>query len=134
MQEFGKKLSRAMELCNEADIRYEDYIDRVLCIPRNAAKDIRKVGASNVNPSIGFENMKTVASVKKSADRQEIERRFLEGGKSHATVREMKKHKAMQAKGEDPKSKLEKEKNRLKKTIAQLEQRLEYVEESLANL
>ncbi|MCI5606409.1 MAG: hypothetical protein MR420_03030 [Spirochaetia bacterium] len=134
MQEFGKKLSRAMELCNEADIRYEDYIDRVLCIPRNAAKDIRKVGASNVNPSIGFENMKTVASVKKSADRQEIEQGFLEGGKSPATVREMMKQKAMQAKGEDPKSKLEKEKNRLKKTIAQLEQRLEYVEESLANL
>lgn len=134
MQEFGKKLAKAWELCKEADIRYEDYIDRVLCLPRNAEKDIRKVGASNVNPAIGFENMKVVASVKKPDDRANIEKDFLDGGKSPATVREMMKQKSAQARGDDPKSKLEKEKNRLEKTIAQLTQRLELVEESLANL
>jgi len=134
MQEFGKKLSRAWELCKEADIRYEDYIDRVLCLPRSAEKDIRRVGATNINPAIGFENMKTVASVKKADARAAIEQDFLEGGKSPATVRELMKQKSAQSKGEDPKSKLEKEKNRLEKTIASLTQRLEVVEESLASL
>ena len=134
MQEFGKKLARAFDLCNEADIRYEDYIDRVLCLPRNAAKDIRKVAAVEVNPSIGFENMKVVASVKKKDDRAALEQQFVEGGKSPASVREMMKQQAAKARGDDPKVKLEREKSRLEKTIAQLTQRLEYVEESLANL
>ena len=134
MQEFGKKLARAWELCKEANIRYEDYIDRVLCLPRNTAKDIRRVSAANVNPAIGFDNMKVVASVKKSDDRAAVEKEFLNGGKSPATVREMMKQQATKAKGEDPKTKLEREKSRLEKTIAQLTQRLEYVEESLASL
>ena len=134
MQEFGKKLAKAYELCQAAEVRYEDYIDRVLCIPRNSAKDIRKVAAVEVNPAIGFDNMKVVASVKKQDARAEVEQEFLEGGKSPSTVREMMKQKAAEAKKVDPKSKLEKEKNRLEKTISQLTQRLEYVEESLANL
>ncbi len=134
MKEFGKKLARAMELCKEADIRYEDYIDRVLCLPRNSEKDIRKVGAVEVNPAIGFDNMKVVASVRKKDARAEVEQQFVEGGKSPATVREMMKQKSAEARGVDPKTKLEKEKSRLEKTIAQLTQRLEYVEESLANL
>lgn len=134
MQEFGKKLAKAWELCKENNIRYEDYIDRVLCLPRSAEKDIRKVGAVEVNPSIGFENMKTVASVKKKDDRANIEQEFMQGGKSPSSVREMMKQKARERRGDDPKTKLEKERNRLEKTIAQLTQRLEIVEESLAQL
>lgn len=134
MKEFGKKLAQAFDLCKEADVRYEDYIDRVLCLPRNTEKDIRKVSAVDVNPSIGFDNMKIVASVKKKDDRAEVEQEFLQGGKSPSTVREMMKQKSAQARGVDPKTKLEKEKSRLEKTIAQLTQRLELVEESLANL
>lgn len=134
MKEFGKKLARAWELCNEADIRYEDYIDRVLCLPRSAEKDIRKVGSIDVNPSIGFDNMKVVASVKKKDERADIEKQFVEGGKSPASVREMMKQKSLEAKGLDPKTKLEREKSRLEKTIAQLTQRLEIVEENLASL
>lgn len=134
MQEFGKKLARAMELCKEADIRYEDYIDRVLCLPRKSELEIRKVGAVEVNPAIGFDNMKVVASVKKRDDRATVEQQFVEGGKSPASVREMMKQKSAEARSADPKSKLEKEKSRLEKTIAQLTQRLELVEESLANL
>lgn len=136
MKEFGQKLARAFDLCKEADIRYDDYIDRVLCLPRNSAKDIRKVGASDVNPAIGFENMKVVASIKKPDERASVQQDFLEGGKSPATVRELMKQKAAAGRtnDNDPKTKLEKEKQRLEKSIAQLTQRLEYVEESLANL
>lgn len=134
MQEFGKKLAKALELCKTANIRYDDYIDRVLCIPRNTEKEIRRVSAADVNPAIGFDNMKVVASVKKKDERSAIEQEFINGGKSPATVREMMKQKAAKARGEDPKTKLEREKSRLEKTIAQLTQRLEYVEESLANL
>ncbi len=133
MQEFGKLLIKAHELCEQANIRYEDYIDRVLCLPRNTAKDIQKVARVEVNPAIGFENMKIVASARKKDAREEAEKEFLEG-KSPASVREMMKQKAQCATKVDARGKLEKEKNRLEKTIAQLTQRLEFVEESLANM
>ena len=73
------------------------------------------------------------ASVRKKDERQEVEKEFLDG-KSPASVREMMKQKAACATKMDARGKLEKEKNRLEKTIAQLTQRLEYVEESLANM
>ncbi len=130
MQEFGKLLMKAHALCETANIRYEDYIDRILCIPRNTAKDISKVGLIPVNPAVGFDNMKMIASIKKPEDRNIAEQQIL-AGKSPDTVRSLMKKKSEDA---DPKTKLEKEKNRLSKTINQLKQRLELVEESLANM
>ena len=49
-------------------------------------------------------------------------------------MRELMKQKAGQAKTDDKKTRLEKEKSRLEKTIASLTQRLEVVEESLASM
>lgn len=134
MSEFGKKLAKAWELCTQNDIRYEDYIDRVLCLPRTAEKDIRRVGAVEVNAALGFENMKTIASIKKKDDRKTAEQELLQGGKSPSSVIQMMKQKSNCNNQTDPKTKLEKEKSRLEKTIAQLTQRLELVEESLASL
>lgn len=132
MAEFGRLLIKAHTLCEEANIRYEDYIDRVLCLPRNTERDLRRVGVSQVNPAIGYDNMKMVSSIKKSDDREAAEQQLL-NGTSPVTVRAMMKQKSAAA-PEDAKTKLEKEAKRLTKTIAQLQQRLEYVEESLANM
>ena len=130
MQEFGKLLAQAHKLCEQANIRYEDYLDRVLCLPRNSAKDITKLGAVEVNPALGFDNMKKVAALKKSEDRDSASQQIL-SRKSPDTVTELMK----KASGNnDPRAKLEKEKNRLTKTIEALQQRLQYVEESLEQL
>ncbi len=133
MQELGRLLMQAHKLCEESNIRYEDYIDRVLCLPRSSAKDMCKVANVEVNPAIGFENMKTVASVHKKADRAEVEQEFL-NGKSPVGVREMMRQKRATQNSDDQKTKLQKEKSRLERTITQLTERLNYVEESLANL
>lgn len=132
MQEFGKLLAKAHALCQKANIRYEDYIDRILCLPRNSARDITRVGrASDINPAIGFDNMKMISSIKKSEQRAEAQEQIL-SGESPVTVRSLMKQKAHPEL--DKKEKLEKERNRLEKTISQLQQRLEYVEESLASM
>lgn len=132
MQEFGKLLAKAHALCQKANIRYEDYIDRVLCLPRNSARDITRVGrVEDVNPSIGFDNMKMISTIKKSDERAKVQEQIL-SGESPATVRQLLKQKSHPQ--EDQKTKLEKEKNRLSKTIAQLQQRLDFVEETLAGL
>jgi hypothetical protein len=130
MQEFGKLLAKARDLCEQSDIRYEDYLDRILRLPRTTARDITRVAVIPVNPALGFDNMKKIAAIKKPEDRNAAEQQIL-SGKAPDTVRELMKQRAS---GEDPKMKLEKEKNRLSKTIESLQQRLQYVEESLANL
>lgn len=133
MSEFGRLLIKAHTLCEEANIRYEDYIDRVLCLPRNSVRDLKRVGTVQINPAIGFDNMKLVSSIKKADDRAAAEQQLLTGT-SPITVSAMMKQKARANQPDDPKTKLEKEAKRLTKTIAQLQQRLEYVEESLANM
>lgn len=132
MQEFGKLLSRAFQLCETADIRYEDYIDRVLCLPRTSAHDIMQLGAVQVNPALGYDNMKLVAKIRDPDKRAAAEEDFL-SGKSRAAVQgSLKKSRADDE--DDMKTKLEKEKSRLEKTIASLTSRLEMVEEKLSNL
>lgn len=130
MQEFGQLLAKAHKLCQEANIRYEDYIDRVLKLPRAAAKSITKVASVNLNPAMGFENMKLVASLPKEKQ-QEAEQEILSGTSSPDSVRSMMKRKTQEI---DTRTKLENEKKRLEKTIQQLTSRLELVEESLANM
>ncbi|MCR4790609.1 MAG: hypothetical protein K5839_05965 [Treponemataceae bacterium] len=129
MIEFGKKLAQAHELCEKANIRYEDYLDRVLQLPRNTAAQIRKISVTPIDPSIGFENMKLVASAA-PAKRAEVQEN-IKAGKSPDTVRSLMKRKVEEV---DQKTKLEKEKHRLEKTIEQLNQRLELIEESLSVL
>ena len=130
MQEFGHLLIKAHDLCINAGIRYEDYIDRVLKLPRTAMTSITKVATAPINPAIGFENMKLVASFPTEEKQQEAEQHLLQGH-SPNTVRELMKKKAEEI---DEKTRLEKEKIRLEKTIQQLTSRLEQVEENLASL
>lgn len=131
MHEFGVLLAKAHALCDKANIRYEDYIDRVLCLSRTVAKDITKVGMTHINPAVGFDNMKKIASIKEDDKRAAAEQQIL-AGKSPDTVLSLMKRKAHEE--TDERTKLEKEKERLSKTIAQLTQRLQFVEESLAQM
>lgn len=130
MMEFGRMLQKAAKLCEEANIRYDDYLDRVLRLPRTAEKSIKKVSNLDVNPAIGFENMKLLSSITKPEQREEMKKE-LESGKTPDTVRAMMKKKALNV---DKKSELEKEKVRLEKTIENLKQRLIRVEGDLAEL
>ncbi|MGL4981520.1 MAG: hypothetical protein ACRC4W_01445 [Treponemataceae bacterium] len=130
MVDFGKMLAKAHKLCQDAHIRYEDYIDRILCVPRAAARDARKVANLSLNPQIGFENMKVLASISNDNKRIEAEQKILQG-KSPDLVRSFVKRKSEEL---DKKVLLEKEKNRLEKTIHSLQNRLDEVEKNLASL
>ncbi|MBO5607178.1 MAG: hypothetical protein J5930_04720 [Treponema sp.] len=131
MLEFGKKLIRAHTLCEESNIRYEDYLDRVLQLPRSTARTVSSVGTlSDDDAELGFDNMKIMASMKKPDQRAKVQD-ALKNGKSPDSVIAMMRKKAQTM---DPRAKLEKERARLTKTISELTTRLEYVEESLASL
>ncbi|HHU36219.1 MAG TPA: hypothetical protein GXZ47_03220 [Treponema sp.] len=127
MKELGKLLMRAHEICNDAGIRYEDYIDRVLCLPRVAAKAVVKIGALDINPAIGYENMKTVAAQPTAEGRAAAEEKFTARRSPDSVKTELSR----KLEAEDPVERLAKEKIRLEKTIATLTARLEKIEESL---
>jgi hypothetical protein len=128
MRELGDLLIQAQQICDKDHIRYEDYIDRVLKIPRNAARAITKIAEYKLDPAIGYENMKYVASIPSAQKRKSAEAQFL-AGKTPDTVRGQIKH---AQKMPDLKTQWEQEKRRLEKTIETLTKRLKQVEENLA--
>jgi hypothetical protein len=130
LQELGNLLLEAQELCQKENIRYEDYVDRIVLLPRTAARAITRAALFQVNPAIGGENMKYVATLQTPEKRKAAEAQFL-AGKSADTVRSETNR---QGKEIDQKTQWEREKSRLEKTIDALMKRLQIVEENLAKL
>jgi hypothetical protein len=127
VKQLGAQLLRAQELCLAAGGRFEDYIDRVLGIPRIAARMAIKMHRYNLNPAVGPDNMRFLAGIGNEQDRSAAENALL-AGKSPDSVRIQAK-----TREEDPKTRLEKEKIRLERTIASLSKRLEEVTRELEN-
>ncbi len=130
MKELGRLLSKARALCKQAGVRYEDYIDRVLCLPRASAATIEKIHAFDIKPELGYEAMKVVANIANPDKRAAAEDLFLQKH-SPAFVRDSVKSKPQD---EDPRRKLENEKRRIERTIVSLQARLSELEDTLAKM
>lgn len=130
MKELGRLLSKARTLCKQAGVRYEDYIDRVLCLPRASAATIEKIHAFDVKPELGYEAMKVVANIANPDKRNAAEALFLQKN-SPAFVRDSVKRKTRE---EDIRCRLENEKRRIERTIVSLQARLSELENTLSRL
>ena len=130
VKELGQLLLRAQDLCSAIGGRYEDYIDRVLRIPRQAANLAVRMYQYNLNPDTGADNMRFLAGISNEEKRQAAENALL-SGKSPDTVK-IAIRKKEPGENDDPRLSLEKEKTRLERTIASLSKRLEEVERELA--
>ena len=126
MLEFGRELNRVRQLCLEKGVRFEDFVDRCLGLPRTEANAMITVSSSsNPDPSLGWENLKTLTRIRDEEMLSEAQEAFREG-KSSDFVKELFLPKAGKKVG-DEKEALLAEKNRLERTIANLEKRLEEV-------
>ncbi|MDR2211595.1 MAG: hypothetical protein LBO65_09065 [Spirochaetaceae bacterium] len=130
VKELGKQLLRASELCSAIGGRFEDYLDRVLRIPRVAAHMSMKMYQYDLDPAVGSDNMRFLAGIKNDERRTAAES-ALKAGKSPDTV---KVGVRPQPPAEEPRDRLEKEKARLERTIASLSKRLKEVEAELTEL
>ncbi len=125
MKDFGKLLVEAYDLCQTTHAEFEDYVDRALCMNRTAAKSIMKVYAMDVEPSLGFDNMKIVANVKDNNLRKSAEESFKQGHSPNEVRSEINVSKP------EPKltkKKLESEKTRIEKSIHALQVKLAELE------
>ncbi|MBN2617556.1 MAG: hypothetical protein JXR64_04515 [Spirochaetales bacterium] len=121
MKDFGKLLVEAYDLCQRNHAEFEDYIDRALCMNRAAAKNIMKVYAMDVEPSLGFDNMKIVANVKDNEQRKQAEESFIQG---HSPTEVRAEISTSKPEPKLTKKKLESEKARLEKSIHALQVKL----------
>ena len=136
LKDLGAHLLRAHELCDAVGARFEDYVDRVLCIPRAAAKMAVKVYQYDLNPKLGPDNMRFLAGIGNGDDRAAAEQALI-GGKSPDAVKIAVRKAALPIRPpteEDLRTQLEKEKLRLERTIDSLSKRLTEVEQKLETL
>jgi hypothetical protein len=130
VKEMGKHLLKAHDLCTGIGVRFEDYVDRMLRIPRTAANMAIKMFEYDIAPEVGADNMRFLAGIRGSDERKAAETALIKG-KSPDTVKIAMRGKS---ESEDPAERLEKEKSRLERTIATLSKRLDEVKRELAQI
>ncbi|MEA1911036.1 MAG: hypothetical protein U9N32_05065 [Spirochaetota bacterium] len=131
MKEFGRLLLQAYNLCNKHDMSFDDYVDRELGLGRTAAKQIMGVYREDINPEVGYENMKTLSRIKPGEARNKAEEAFLNGS-SPDTVKNQFTSSAQSL--EDPVLRLQKEKQRIERSIVNYNKRLAEIENSLLSM
>jgi len=130
MKELGRLLGEAQELCEKHHASYTDYLDRVLALPRPGADAVVKSHLLDLDPRIGFENMRLVARIRDPQTRAQAQKALLEG-RSHDEVKQMA---FARPEPEDSLEGLRAEREQLERSIRRLEKRLELVNEQLAAL
>ena len=128
MKEFGELLITAFKLCHEYDASFEDFVDRELGLHRSEAKTIMKTFTLDINPDMGYENMKIVSRVKDDEIRKQVESAFFEGKSADMVKAEFcSKSVAKITEAEQ----LISEKERIRKTMERLKMRLAEIDQKL---
>jgi hypothetical protein len=129
MKDFGQALMEAEKLCRKHKARFEDFIERVLQMPKQSAGTLMKIKALDLPSSVGFDNMKTLANIRNSQLRKEA-LDSLHDGQSPDMVKQALKERP-NSREVDPVKKLEQEKKRIEKTLTSLQDRLEQINHEL---
>jgi len=128
MKDFGKFLLEAFELCLRNHLSFDDYVDRELQLHRSTAKTLMKIHTRDINPEIGFENMKMVANIREDAEREKAEAAFLEGRTPDMVRAEFREK-------EKPDNKIDyllHERDKIEKTIERLTVQLARIEQQIS--
>jgi len=127
MKELGRLLVRAHELCERHGTSFGDYVDRVLGLPRTSAQVIMKAHRQDLDPRVGFENMRTLTGIRDDGDRAKAQAALLAG----RTPDMVKTAFVARPKPKDPRAELEEERSRIRRTIKRLQERLKEIDQRL---
>jgi hypothetical protein len=129
MKELGRLLVEAHELCEKHGTSYSDYLDRVLAIPRASAQVIMKSHTLDLDPRVGFENMRTLAAIHDDGARKKASEALASGYSPDMVKAKF----ASRQKPKDPRDALLEERGRIEKTIKRLQAQLKEIEKRLAS-
>ena len=130
IQELGQVLLKALELCNKHHVDFNDYVDRVLKIRHSNAHFFIKLSQMNIDPKMGYENMKTLSSIKDETQRKQAETAL----KTDHSPDMLRAHFITKTEDKNPVEVLQKEEQRIEKTIASLSARLRIVKDKIKEL
>jgi len=130
MKELGELMIEAEALCRKKKASFEDFIDRGLGMSRVPARTSMRLSAMALDPALGYDSMKIVAGVRDPLKRQEAERALRDGASPDTVKATLRKR----LEDSDPKELLQRERERIRKTIDGLRARLREVEENLKRL
>lgn len=130
MKELGRLLVEAHELCEKHGTSYSDYLDRVLGLPRTSAQVIVKAHTLDLDPRVGFENMRTLAGIRDDRDRGRAQEELRAG---HSPDMIKAKYGARRP-ARNARAALQEERERLEKSIERLRARLVEIEKRIAEL
>jgi hypothetical protein len=130
MKELGKLLIEAHSLCEKHGTSFSDYLDRALALPRTSAQVIMKAHTLDLDPRVGFENMRTLVAIR-DEDARKSAQQELRGGHSLDMV------KAKYLGTTTPKDRrvaLQQERKRIETSIARMKKRLAEIEKRIAEM
>ncbi len=127
MKELGRLLIEAHRLCEKHGTSFTDYLDRVLALPRTSAQLIMKAHTLDLDPRVGFENMRTLAGIRDDGERAHASAELLSGSSPDM----VKAKYARKQPARDPRKELEDERSRIERTIERLRKRLKEIDKRI---
>lgn len=132
MKDFAKVLNEARDMCIERHLSFEDYVDRELGMEKTTANTLLRIEKYDVTPTIGYDNMKTVAAMKDDHKREAAVQAFMEG-ESSASVKTSIIRPVAKVEKVSPVDHLEAEKLKIEKAIESLQKKLQIVDKMIEN-
>ncbi len=130
MKELGRLLLDAHALCEKHGTSFSDYLDRVLALPRTSANVIMKAHTLNLDPRVGFENMRALVSIRDDGERAKAQGELTSGHSPDM----VKARYAARKEPPDPREALQAERQRLESSIERLKKRLSEIEKRIKEL
>jgi hypothetical protein len=129
--ELGRLLVRAEELCRIHHARFEDYVERVLGLPKRTASTAIQAQNLNLDPALGWDGLSLVASIRDPEARAKAAEELSKGANPFIA-----KRRAMPSSDEeeDPIEALIAEHRRLERSIASMTERMRRIEEKLHSM
>jgi hypothetical protein len=133
MIEFGKILVDAYGLCIKHGASFEDYLERTLGFSKPNASVLLKIQGMNMNPEVGFDNMKTMARIKDPEEREAAQNALIEGESPEIVKADYVKSRSVNRENKldnliEEKLKIQKHIENLHVKLAQLELKIEEIE------
>ena len=133
MIEFGKILVDAYGLCIKYGASFEDYLERTLGFSKPNASVLLKIQGMNMNPEVGFDNMKTMARIKDPEEREAAQNAIMEGESPELVKADYVKNRSVNRENKldnliEEKLKIQKHIDNLHVKLAQLELKIEEIE------